>query len=74
MTLHMRGFEPVRRDISHLSATGVPLACPRPMQPAVLTVPTPLTLLGTLLMALLALPRGAMMAPAILRMKSHRRA
>jgi hypothetical protein len=83
MTLHMRGFGPVhgldpdRRvqpDVPIRSATGVPMTCPRPMRPAVLTVPPLPTLLGTLLMALLALPRSAMMAPAILRMKPHRRA
>lgn len=55
-------------------AAAVPLACPRPMRTAELSVPTPLTLIGTMLMALLALPRGAMMAPALLRMRHHRRA
>jgi hypothetical protein len=77
MTIHMHGFEPDRQaqaDVPNLSATGVPLACRRPMQAAILTVPTPLTLFGTLLMALLALPRGAMMAPALLRTRHHRRA
>jgi hypothetical protein len=56
------------------SVSGVPLACPRAMRLATLTVPTPFAILGTMLMALLAVPRGAMMAPALLRTKHHRRA
>jgi hypothetical protein len=44
------------------------------MRLATLTVPTPFAILGTMLMALLAVPRGAMMAPALLRTKHHRRA
>lgn len=59
---------------AHLQQHGVPLACPCPMRPADLSVPTPLSLLGMMLMALLALPRGAMMAPALLRIRHHRRA
>jgi hypothetical protein len=62
--------------------TGVPLRCHRPMRAAALTVPTLLSVFGTMLMtvlalsrgALLALPRGAMMVPALLRMRHHRRA
>jgi hypothetical protein len=56
------------------SVSGVPLACPRAMRPANLTVSAPFTVVGTMLMALLAVPRGAMMAPALLRMRNHRRA
>ena len=68
--------------IGDAAATGVPLRCHRPMQAAALTVPTPLSIFGTMLMAvlalargaLLALSRGAMMVPALLRTRHHRRA
>ncbi|MBN9588850.1 MAG: hypothetical protein J0G99_07560 [Alphaproteobacteria bacterium] len=77
MNFHIRSFEPSRLaqpEISPLAPTGVPLSCPRPMRAASLAVPTPLSLFGTMLMALLAVPRGAMMASALLRMRHHRRA
>ena len=48
------------------SAFSVPLRCHRPMRTAVLTVPTPLSILGTMLMMVLALPRAAILAPALL--------
>jgi hypothetical protein len=44
--------------------TAAPLPCPRPMQPQVITVGTPLSLLGTLLMALLTVPRMLALVPA----------
>ena len=65
-----------------VATTGVPLRCHRPMLAATLTVPTALSVFGTMLMALLTLsrgallvlPRGAMMVPALLRTRHHRRA
>lgn len=44
-----------------------PLPCPRRMQPQTITVGTPVTLLGTLLMALLTVPRMLVLVPALNR-------
>lgn len=44
-----------------------PLPCPRPMQPQTITVWTPFSILGTLLMALLTVPRILVLAPALSR-------
>jgi hypothetical protein len=87
MAFYMRDLEPgpgeaLDPGTNEKIATGVPLRCLRPMRAAMLTVPTPLSIFGTLLMAALALPRGALvmlprgvrMVPALLRMRHHRRA
>ena len=52
---------------SHSPITAAPLPCPRPMQPQTITVWTPYRILGTLLMALLTVPRILVLAPALAR-------
>ena len=44
-----------------------PLPCPRKMQPQTITVGTPFCLLGTLLMALLTVPRMLVLVPVLNR-------
>jgi hypothetical protein len=44
-----------------------PLPCPRAMQPQTITVATPFSILGTLLMALLTVPRMLVMVPVLNR-------
>ena len=69
-------------DVSVEGATGGPLRCYRPMLAADLTVPTPVSIFGMFLVALLglprdaflALPRSAMVVPTLLRIRHHRRA
>jgi hypothetical protein len=60
------------RTLEHVSETGTPLRCPRVMAPQTLTVATPVTMLGTLLTALLYIPRAAVLAPAAIRMTRRR--
>ncbi|HEU0096572.1 MAG TPA: hypothetical protein VFQ52_08960 [Rhizomicrobium sp.] len=48
------------------------MRCPRVMPAQTLTVATPVSLLGSLLTALLYIPRAAMLAPAAIRMTRRR--
>jgi hypothetical protein len=50
---------------SHPAAA--PLPCPRRMQPQAITVNTPFSILGTLLMVLLTVPRMLVLVPALNR-------
>lgn len=61
-----------RADIDLRQPAGVPLPCRRPMQAQQIAVWTPLSVLGALLMALLELPRQAMLAPSALRARTRR--
>ena len=54
------------------SAGAVPLPCRRPMQPQPVAVWTPIAMLGALVMALLKLPRQALLVPAMLRSRTRR--
>lgn len=53
-------------------SVGTPLRCPRVMSAQTLTVATPVTMIGTLLTALLYIPRVAILAPAAIRMTRRR--
>jgi hypothetical protein len=66
-TLESRAFE-----IAQDAGVGTPLRCPRVMSAQTLTVATPVSLLGSLLTALLYIPRAAMLAPAAIRMTRRR--
>lgn len=49
------------------AVVAAPLTCPRAMHPQTLTVWTPFSILGSLVMALLTLPRALVLAPAVNR-------
>ena len=66
MDSQSRPFEAPLETPTVLAA--VPLPCPRPMRPQTITVWTPTRILGTLLMALLTVPRILALAPV-----AHRR-
>jgi hypothetical protein len=59
-------------DLIPEACAGTPLRCPRAMNAQTLTVATPVTMIGTLLAALLYIPRVAMLAPAAIRMTRRR--
>jgi hypothetical protein len=67
MNSHARAFEQVTEP-----SVGTPLRCPRAMSAQTVTVATPVTMIGTLLTALLYLPRAAILAPAAMRMTRRR--
>jgi hypothetical protein len=54
------------------ASVGTPLRCPRIMPAQTLTVATPVTMIGTLVAALLYIPRAAILAPAAIRMTRRR--
>jgi hypothetical protein len=54
------------------ASAGTPLCCPRVMAAQTLTVATPVSLIGSLLTALLYIPRAAVLAPAAIRMTRRR--
>lgn len=58
----------------HPLAGGAPLRCHRAMPVQPLQVGTPVSILGAALMALLSLPRAAILAPAMIRITRSRRA
>ena len=45
---------------------GTPLSCYRPMRPQPIVVWTPYRIVGALFMALLSVPRAALLAPAVI--------
>lgn len=62
------------KDLVQPLAGGAPLRCPRTMPTQSLQVGTPVSILGAALMALLSLPRAAILAPAMIRINRSRRA
>jgi hypothetical protein len=67
MNTHPRAVE-----FSPGASVGTPLRCPRVMAAQTLSVATPVSLLGSLLTALLYIPRVAVLAPAVIRMTRRR--
>jgi len=69
-----QSFAPGARafEIAQDAGVGTTLRCPRVMQAQTLTVATPVSLLGSLLTALLYIPRAAMLAPSAIRMTRRR--
>lgn len=59
-----RAFEGSAEPV--LSAAGTPLSCPRTMPVQALTAWTPASVVGALLMLVLALPRALVLAPAVI--------
>lgn len=65
MDSQSRAFEsPVE---SNPVVAAAPLTCPRAMHPQTLTIWTPFSILGSVVMALLTLPRTLVLAPAASR-------
>ena len=66
MDSQIRAFEQ-SPSLPPADEAGVPMRCPRVMPVQPLQVMTPVSLLGSVLMALLFVPRAAMLAPAMMR-------
>ena len=65
-------MDPQSRAFEAVPDAGTPLRCPRVMAAQSLSVATPVSLIGSLLTALLYIPRAAILAPAAIRMTRRR--